>query len=109
MKSQELRHGFPNVTGKAKMVPISRSYSRPTGICQGELPKTFAKRKLVLVKAGKALGEPFSTNPCTHPIGICSALTVHLQEVGLQVWMEASSGQAVTQVPIQCQDIQENL
>ena len=63
----------------------------------------------MLVKAGKALGEPFSTNPCTHPIGICSALTVHLQEVGLQVWMEASSGQAVTQVPVQRQDIQENL
>lgn len=60
----------------------------------------------MLVRTGKPWEEPFSIHSCAHPMGACSALTVNLQEVGLQVWVEASSGQAVTQVPVQGQDIQ---
>lgn len=63
---------------------------------------------VVLVEAGIPLGgAPFSTRPFARPMGnLCSALTVHLQEVGLQVWMQTAMGQAVTQVPVQGQDIQ---
>lgn len=45
IKSQESRHGFPNVTksGNAKMVSIPRSYIGPTGICQGKPPKSSQK------------------------------------------------------------------
>lgn len=60
VKSQELRHGFPNVTksGNAKMVPGFRSYISPIEFVRGPPPKknNFTKRKLVLVKAGEALG-----------------------------------------------------
>lgn len=48
----------------------------------------------------------FLCPPCKGP---GSALTVHLQEVGLQVRVQAALGQAVAQIPVQGQDIQQNL
>lgn len=69
--------------------------------------QTFNGRELVLVEAGAPLGgASFSTRPCAYSMG---TLTVHLQEVGLQVRVQAAMGQAVTQVPVQGQDIQQNL
>lgn len=47
--------------------------------------------------------------PCPPPGDLCCALTVHLQKVRLQVWMQTAMSQAVTQVPVQGQDIQQNL
>lgn len=72
MKSQELRRGFPVVTksGNVKVVPIPRSYISSTGICHGKPPSppcpNLHKKE---EKAGETLGDPFSTNPCAHPLG----------------------------------------
>lgn len=99
-KSQEWIHGFPKATKSrnAKMAPVPRSYIGLTGICH--------KKEVSAGPGRKSLGRALLHPPLCPPKGIGSALTVHLQEVGLQVWVEASSGQAVTQVPVQGQDIQ---